>query len=112
MLIVCRTFVRQVVGIPTSTCATDVNCLSDKMGLLKNQRIGLIDPDTPKSAMSKTSNDGTQLELVVSRMRSSGGTCPDLNSSLMNSIPMDAPSTTETILIFRAWIFGMVSPRI
>jgi hypothetical protein len=36
------------------------------MGLLKNQRVGLIDPDTPQSAYTKTDNDGNTLKLVVS----------------------------------------------
>jgi len=58
-----RTFARKVV--PTNTCAQDSNCLSDKFPLLKNQRVGLIDPDTPESAYSKTSHDGTSLKLVV-----------------------------------------------
>jgi len=34
--------------------------------LLKNQRTGLLDPDTPKSAYTKTSNNGEKLKLVVS----------------------------------------------
>jgi hypothetical protein len=65
LLIIGRTFARQVVGISTNTCATDPNCLSDKIALLKNQRVGLIDPDTPKTAFTKTSNDGEKLKLVV-----------------------------------------------
>ena len=36
------------------------------MPLLKNIRTGLIDPDTPQSAMTKTAVDGTQLKLVFS----------------------------------------------
>ena len=34
--------------------------------LLKNLRTGLIDPDTPESAMSRTSYDGTKQVLVFS----------------------------------------------
>lgn len=61
-----RTFVRTVVGIPDSSiCSADVNCLSSSVPLLTNQRTGLIDPDTPSSAMTKTSNDGKKLQLVV-----------------------------------------------
>ncbi len=56
---------RQVIGVPTTTCSTDPDCLSDKMALLQNQRTGLIDPDTPSSAYTKTSNDGDTLKLVV-----------------------------------------------
>lgn len=51
-----------------ASCATDANCLSDSIALLKNQRVGLIDPDTPKSAMTKTGHDGKQLNLVVSAL--------------------------------------------
>ena len=36
------------------------------MPLLKNLRTGLIDPDTPQSAMSRTAADGTKLVLVFS----------------------------------------------
>ena len=36
------------------------------MALLKNIRTGLIDPDTPKSAMTKTAPDGSKLKLVFS----------------------------------------------
>ncbi|KAH7351064.1 glycoside hydrolase family 16 protein [Rhexocercosporidium sp. MPI-PUGE-AT-0058] len=60
------TFARQVVGVPTSTCKSDPDCLSDKFPLLKNQRIGLIDPDTPDSAKTVTSNDGKKLKLTFS----------------------------------------------
>lgn len=36
------------------------------MGLLKNIRTGLVDPDTPDSAKTKTAPDGTKLKLVFS----------------------------------------------
>lgn len=36
------------------------------MPLLKNVRSGLIDPDTPKSAMTKTDFHGNQWKLVFS----------------------------------------------
>lgn len=65
LLIFCRTFARQVVGVPTSTCKSDPDCLSDKFPLLSNQRVGLIDPDTPDSAKTITSNDGKTLKLTV-----------------------------------------------
>lgn len=61
-----RTFVRSVTKPTGATCASNPDCLSDKFPLLKNQRVGLIDPDTPKSAYTKTSHDGTTLKLVVS----------------------------------------------
>lgn len=60
------TELKRVIHPPVSSCTTDPNCLSDKLPLLKNQRTGLIDPDTPKSAYSKKSNDGTTLNLVFS----------------------------------------------
>ncbi|KAH7400010.1 glycoside hydrolase family 16 protein [Cadophora sp. MPI-SDFR-AT-0126] len=60
------TFARQVVGVPTDTCKTDPDCLSDKFPLLSNQRVGLIDPDTPDSAKTLTSNDGKKLKLTFS----------------------------------------------
>jgi len=60
-----RTFARKLAP-PTVTCSNNPKCLSDKMPLLKNQRVGLIDPDTPQSAYSKKDNDGNTLKLVVS----------------------------------------------
>lgn len=33
---------------------------------MQNIRTGLIDPDTPKSAMTRTSHDGTKQKLVFS----------------------------------------------
>ena len=52
---------------PKATCAADPNCLDvGKVPLLKNIRTSLIDPDTPKSAMTKTAADGTKLDLVFS----------------------------------------------
>ncbi len=56
---------REVVTPKPSSCETDVLCLSDKVALLRNVRTGLIDPDTPSSAMTKTSYDGTKMNLVV-----------------------------------------------
>lgn len=60
------TFVRSSLGLDGPTCATDPSCLSDSVPLLKNQRVGLIDPDTPDSVKTKTSHDGTKLNLVFS----------------------------------------------
>jgi hypothetical protein len=48
-------------------CAADPNCIDvGKVPLLKNLRVGLIDPDTPKSVMSRKSIDGKTQKLVVS----------------------------------------------
>lgn len=46
-------------------CAGDPMCIDVDIPLLKNIRTGLIDPDTPKSAMKKKSASGKDLELVV-----------------------------------------------
>ncbi|KAM5445211.1 beta-glucan synthesis-associated protein [Microsporum audouinii] len=47
-------------------CAGDPMCIDVDIPLLKNIRTGLIDPDTPKSAMTKKSADGKDMELVFS----------------------------------------------
>lgn len=48
-------------------CETDPMCLnSEDIPLLENVRTGLIDPDTPDSAMKITSAEGKEWELVVS----------------------------------------------
>lgn len=60
-----RTFVRQKIAASTSPCTNDPNCLTDKFPLLVNQRVGLIDPDTPDSVKTKTARDGGKLQLVV-----------------------------------------------
>lgn len=67
-LIFCRTFVQRYAP-PGDPCKTNPDCISvgGKVPLLKNVRTGLIDKDTPKSAMTKKAADGTTLNLVVSR---------------------------------------------
>ncbi|KAL2046801.1 hypothetical protein N7G274_000819 [Stereocaulon virgatum] len=51
----------------TQDCASDPNCLDvGKIPLFKNIRTSLIDPDTPKSAMTKKAPDGSTLNLVFS----------------------------------------------
>ena len=52
----------------TNPCATTPNCIPgiSNVPLLKTTRRGMIDPDTPKSAMTKTGVDGSTLNLVVS----------------------------------------------
>src|SRR5690554_6407558 len=54
-------------------CGTDPDCLSDSVPLLKNMRMGLIDPDTPDAAKTKTAKGGTELELVFSEQFSKPG---------------------------------------
>jgi len=63
-----RTFIQQVVGDKDAQkCQDDPMCISiGKLPLLKNSRFSLIDPDTPKSAMTKKTLDGKTLNLVVS----------------------------------------------
>ena len=64
----CRTFVRSYVT-PPDPCLTDANCINvGKIPLLKNMRATLIDPDTPKSALTKKASDGSTLNLVVRQL--------------------------------------------
>ena len=60
-----RTFLKSVVD-PPDPCASNPNCINIKQPLLTKVRAGLIDKDTPKSAYTKTSVDGSQMQLVVS----------------------------------------------
>lgn len=104
-----RTFVRQQLGLTGASCATDPNCISATVPLLKNQRKGLIDPDTPASAMTKTSHDGTKLNLVVCVLPNGYNDRTNRTPSfLMNSTKTDALSTAETTRTLRLLISGMV----
>ena len=49
-------------------CLSVANCIPgvSNVPLLKNMRTGMIDPDTPDSAKTKTAVDGSTLNLVVS----------------------------------------------
>ena len=49
-------------------CTNNPLCIEGKENtpLLKNIRVGLIDPDTPKDVMTRRSHDGTTQKLVVS----------------------------------------------
>ena len=52
---------------PPDPCHSGADCLDvGTVGLLKNIRTGLVDPDTPESAKTKTAPDGTKLKLVFS----------------------------------------------
>ena len=63
-----RTFVQQYTA-PPDPCQSDPDCINGgKQPLLKNIRRGLIDPDTPKSALTKQAADGTKLKLVVRKV--------------------------------------------
>jgi beta-glucan synthesis-associated protein KRE6 len=61
------TFIRKL-QTENDPCHGEANCLNHgDLPLLKNIRQGLIDPDTPSSAKTKTAADGTtQLQLVFS----------------------------------------------
>lgn len=60
-----RTFVQKYTE-PPDPCKTDPDCIKGgHQPLLKNIRTGLIDPDTPKSALTKKGADGSTLKLVV-----------------------------------------------
>lgn len=47
-------------------CEENPDCISASLPLLKNIRTGLIDPQTPKSAHTRTAIDGSSQTLVVS----------------------------------------------
>jgi hypothetical protein len=63
----CRTWVEGILK-PTHPCRDgDYFCLDvGERPLLNNIRRGLIDPDTPESAMTKKNADGKEWKLVVS----------------------------------------------
>ncbi|KAF2131119.1 glycoside hydrolase family 16 protein [Dothidotthia symphoricarpi CBS 119687] len=62
------TFVDKLTTPEVGPCTNNPLCISGKESepLLKNLRSGLIDPDTPESAMSRISYDGTKQVLVFS----------------------------------------------
>lgn len=67
IIVSCRTFVKRLI-YPTSKtayCNSDPMCISVEYPLLNNIRAGPIDPATPKSAYTKTSQSGQTLKLVV-----------------------------------------------
>jgi hypothetical protein len=62
------TFVDKITAPEKGPCTNNPLCIQGKQNepLLKNLRTGLIDPDTPKEAMSRTSADGSKQILVFS----------------------------------------------
>ncbi|KAK3675069.1 beta-glucan synthesis-associated protein [Recurvomyces mirabilis] len=61
------TFVQKAIEpAGSNACSLDPNCLRNDVPLLKNLRTGLIDPDTPKSAMSRKDVNGNTQTLVFS----------------------------------------------
>ncbi|KAJ4369091.1 beta-glucan synthesis-associated protein [Neocucurbitaria cava] len=62
------TFVDKLTETERTPCTDNPLCIKGKENepLLSNLRTGLIDPDTPASAMSRTSYDGTKQVLVFS----------------------------------------------
>lgn len=107
-----RTFVQKSITKTTSSCATDPVCLSNKVPLLKNQRTGLIDPDTPQSAMNKVTHDGVNMQLVVCINRTRIGGNTKIYSFLTNSTRLVEPSIPETIRILKLSISGMERHKI
>jgi hypothetical protein len=76
-------------------------------------RSGLIDPDTPQSAMTKTAKDGKTLQLVVGCtviIRHPGNA--NTTSSPTNSTSLAERFTTEMTHTSRLLIFGMEQPKI
>ena len=72
-----RSGIRKVIDPTLGACKKNPNCLSDSLPLLQNVRRGLIDPDTPQSAMWKTDAKGKKLKLVVcSAVLTMSGTWP------------------------------------
>lgn len=55
---------------PEDPCKSNPDCIDvgGKVPLLKNIRTGLIDKDTPKSAMTKKAADGKLLKLMVNNL--------------------------------------------
>ena len=49
-----------------NACTANPLCIKDGVSLLKNLRTGLIDPDTPKSAMTRKSVNGKTMNLAFS----------------------------------------------
>ncbi|KAF2196204.1 beta-glucan synthesis-associated protein SKN1 [Delitschia confertaspora ATCC 74209] len=62
------TFVHKAVQPKDGPCVNNPLCIEgkEKVPLLKNIRTGLIDPDTPKSAMTRKAHDGSTQKLVFS----------------------------------------------
>ncbi|KAK6439856.1 beta-glucan synthesis-associated protein [Oleoguttula sp. CCFEE 5521] len=61
------TFVQKAIKPAGSDlCKLDPNCLKGNVATLKNVRTSLIDPDTPKSAMSRKDTNGNTQNLVFS----------------------------------------------
>ena len=82
--------------------------MSDKVPALVNQRVGLIDPDTPKTddVRYKTDANGKKLKLVVCFVYSCEGPNTDICSFRMSSIRMGGLFTMRTIRIGKQWTSG------
>jgi hypothetical protein len=107
-----RSFVQRELPKTTSSCSTDPMCLSDKVPLLRNQRTGLIDPDTPSSAMNKQTHDGVNMQLVVCVHYSPANAFTHRISSPTNSINLVARFILAMILSSKLSIFGMEQHKI
>ena len=64
----CRTFVQDKIheAEPDHSCESNPDCLRDNVPLLKGIRTGLIDPDTPQSAMTRKDVNGNIQKLAFS----------------------------------------------
>lgn len=105
-----RTWVQGIFKANQPPCnPEDYSCLNvGDRPLLENLRHGLIDPDTPKEAMTKTSLDGKELKLVVSRPCHTVKELSNRSSSRMNLTCLVEHFTTRMILSSKPSIFGMV----
>lgn len=102
---------------PPDPCATDPNCIDiGRIPIFKNIRKGLIDPDTPQSAMTKTSADGKTLKLVVCSKDIIDSVvafmAEPLRSSRTSLTRMAGRFIPTMIHISKQLIFGTVSLRI
>ncbi|EME48613.1 glycoside hydrolase family 16 protein [Dothistroma septosporum NZE10] len=60
------TFVQAAIHPQGDSCSSNPDCIAGDRDLLKNLRTGLIDPDTPSSAKSRTGDNGKHQVLAFS----------------------------------------------
>ena len=100
-----RTFVKKYTD-PPDPCKSDINCIGDgKAPLLKYMRTNLIDPDTPKAALTKKVADGSTWNLAVSRVSSTHNLTNNC-SSRTNSTRTAVRFIPVMIHFSRLWIYG------
>ena len=109
-----RTFVYKMTVQEVTPCTNNPLCILGKEHEphLKHIRKGLIDPDTPASAMTRKSHDGSTQVLVVSQCELQQVTCAKSNgSSQTSSTPTAGPSTMATTPTFRQLTSGMAQRK-